>query len=83
MAGTEITTDTPADDGQSDPRCGELQRIDAGVAARNQLLEFARALARIAAHEDDAAEYSEAGPSARSKACTASAERRQKPIRHG
>ena len=44
--------------------------------ARQQVLEFARALARLAAQEDDAAEHNEAGPAARSEASPASTRRK-------
>jgi hypothetical protein len=53
------------------PRSG-----DAVTAARNSVIELARALARIAAQEDDAAERNEAGSAARSQP---SAKRRKSP----
>jgi hypothetical protein len=49
------------------------------AAARQQVLEFAQALARLAAQEDDAAEQNEAGPVARTEAASASGTRRSRP----
>jgi hypothetical protein len=49
------------------------------AAARQQVLEFARALARLAAQEDDAAEQNEAGPVACTEAASASETRRSRP----
>lgn len=58
-------------------------RVDAAAAARKQVLEFARALARLAAQEDDASERNEAGSAARSEACAASATGCKDPMTHG
>ena len=70
MARIESTTDTTATE-----RHGGSVSTDASAAntakvaaARQQVLEFARALARLAAQEDDEAERNEAGPMARSDA---------------
>jgi hypothetical protein len=41
--------------------CGCTPVTDTPAIARKQLIEFARALARLAAQEDDAAEREEAG----------------------
>lgn len=45
--------------------CSASPIADPTVAARKQVIEFARALARLAAQEDDAAERNETGPLAR------------------
>lgn len=73
MIGTDATAHRRAMSG--DAAVAHEARV---AAAREQVLEFARALARLAAQEDDAAEQCEAGPAVRSEAAPASGPRRQR-----
>ena len=78
MAQIESTTDTKTTerDGASVSTDAFAANSAKVAAARQQVLEFARALARLAAQEDDAAEHNDAGPAARSEASTASTRRK-------
>ena len=78
MARIENTTDTTTTerDGASVSAGASVTNEAKVAAARQQVLEFARALARLAAQEDDAAEHNEAGPAARSEASPASRRRK-------
>ena len=78
MARIESATDTTTTerDGASVSNGASTTNEAKVAAARQQVLEFARALARLAAQEDDAAEHNEAGPAARSEASPASSRRK-------
>ena len=71
-----IGSDTTERDGASVSTDTSAANTAKVAAARRQVLEFARALARLAAQEDDAAEHNEAGPAARSEASPASTRRK-------
>ncbi len=77
MIGTEAAVVSPAMSGDASGS------HDAKVAAaRKQVLEIARALARMAAREDDAAERNQAGR-AQAEAAAKSAKRRAVPTSDG
>jgi hypothetical protein len=65
MARTQNSTNSEAGANGDVSSCGASSSVDPAAAAREQVLEFARALARLAAQEDDAAERNETGPLAR------------------
>lgn len=65
MARTQNSTNSEAGTNGDACSCSASPTVDPATAARKQVLEFARALARLAAQEDDAAERNETGPMAR------------------
>jgi len=68
MARTQNSTNSEAGAYSDAFYCEASSIVDPAAAARKQVLEFARALARLAAQEDDAAERNETGPLARVQA---------------
>lgn len=65
MARTQNSTNSEAGANSDVCCCSTLHAVDPAAAARKQVLEFARALARLVAQEDDAAERNETGPATR------------------
>ena len=76
QVGNTTGTDVTERDGASASSVAPAANDPRIVAARQQVLEFARALARLAAQEDDAAEHNEAGSAAHSEASKASSRRK-------